>query len=145
MVYCRSSSNAPINDLAFYKKLSKDMEKVTKAPQNYPSMFVDFLTAAKDKLFKHSWYLSERLVVLCLASSELKIGEKVKIWKALNKMRHVQTSGTVGNGLQQQPLLTASTNLEDLIGPDSWVTLENLGVTSFIEKHPKYWQNIPAF
>lgn len=77
------------------------MEKVTKAPQNYPFMFVDFLTAAKDKLFKHSCYLSERLVVLSLASSELKIGEKVKIWKALNKMSHVQTSGTVGNGLQQ--------------------------------------------
>ena len=54
------------------------MEKVSKAPQKYPTMFLNFLTAAKDKLFKHSWYLSERLVVLRLASSELKLKIKSK-------------------------------------------------------------------
>ena len=121
------------------------MEKVSQAPKNYPHMYVNFLTAAKDKLFNHSWYLSERLVVLCLASSELKMGEKVKMWKALKKMRNVQTSGTVGNGLKQQPLLTAKTNLEDLVGPDSWLTLDNLGVRSFLEKHPKHWNKDPCF
>ena len=75
--------------------------------------------------------------------------EKVKIWKALKKMKPSpsgkSSKETVGNRLQQLPLLTESTNLQDLVGPDSWTTLHKFGELEFIEKHPKQWRNDPSY
>jgi len=73
------AADAPINDLLLYKKLCTDTAKATLSPNSYPIMYYQFLEAAREKLFKHSWYLSEGLVVLCLASSRLGFAEKVKV------------------------------------------------------------------
>ena len=50
-------------------------------------MFLEFLDVAQAKLFKHSWFLSERLVIIAICSSQMHLSEKVKIWKALKKMK----------------------------------------------------------
>ena len=71
--------------------------------------------------------------------------DKVKMWKALKAMKGKAGSGTIGNGLLQQPLLSTRTSLGDLIGPDSFSTLENLGGLDFIEQHPKNWEKEPSF
>ena len=129
-----SACEALINDLAFYKKLSDGAARVSQNAQKYPPMFLDFIQAAQQKLFKHSWYLSERLVVLCLCSPSLSSSEKVRLWKTLNRMKGSPSGGTIGNGLQQQALLTSCTKLEDLVGPDSWVTLKKLSWMKFMAK-----------
>ena len=112
-------------------------------------MFLEFLDAARAKLFKHSWFLSERLVIIAICSSQMHLSEKVKIWKALKKMKpspsDKSSKGTVGNGLQQLPYLTDATNLDDLVGPDSWTSLHKFGGLEFIDKHPKHWRDCPSY
>ena len=89
--------------------------------------------------------MSERLVVFCLFSDLVSISEKVKIWRILKAMKNNENIGTVGNGLQQMPImLSYSTQLENLVGSDSWVIFDIFKVC-FIESHPKYWEKDSNF
>ena len=88
---CTSAADAPINDLAFYKRFSLDLAKVKKSPTKFPAMY--------------SQFLSQRLVIIGIFSNQMHLTDKVKVWKALKKMRPSSnsvksTKGTVGNGLQ---------------------------------------------
>ena len=83
---CTSAADAPINDLAFYKKLLLDLAKVKKTLAKFPTMFLEFLDAAQDNLqalmvpFRTPCYHSN-----LQQSNAPKLSEKVKIWKALKK------------------------------------------------------------
>ena len=47
--------------------------------------------------------------------------------------------------MQQLPYLTDATNLDDLVGPDSWTSLHKFGGLEFVDKHPKHWRDCPSY
>ena len=76
---CIFPSEAPSQDLSLFKTL----EEVSNTKGNWPNEFKRIAEAARKKLNGHTWYLSERLVVLALFSENTDIPTKEKMRQAI--------------------------------------------------------------
>ena len=147
---------APKNDL----NLLKDFNLILAKPDNYPEYFTEFALAAQNKLKDHLWYLSERLVPLCLFSDRTLVSEKQAVRRALLKYRFSEAGPNMSMPVFDLEKSTTY-QLQDFIGPDSWTFLDLVTVTSneepstsqasthnalsFLETHPSKWGLNPAY
>jgi len=67
---CTNPANAPVNDLRLYQILL-NISLMNNKSHNFPVNFQSLAETYLHKLNNHLWYLSERLCVLCLFSSEV--------------------------------------------------------------------------
>ena len=72
------------------------------------------------KFENHFWYLTERLVVLSLFS-DASVQQKQSMARA---MKRYDKEFSFKSAVQQMPLIIPSTQLKDLIGPESWLLLK---------------------
>jgi len=102
------------------------------------NLLVNFQSLAEAylyKLYKHLWYLSERLCVLCLFSSEVNVTEKKILCKTLLKQKMLSQPCN-----QHMPMVTKTTHLKDLNGQDSWTLFQLLDLpTHFLRESPETW------
>lgn len=146
-----SRTDAPKMDLM----LIKDLQKVINIPEKYPKYFGEFADKVQTKFADHLWYLSERLVPLCLFSDLTTVQEKQSVRQALLKFQGMDTSR---NMLMPCFSLSASSKyqLKDFVGPDSWTFFQLLSKSSsqtqgcrsnsqFIIEHSSSWPNNPSY
>ena len=109
---CTFATDAPLNDLNCIKTL----EVVWNSEVTWPIMFKQIVKAALDKLLGHTWYLSERLVILALFSKNVDTPTKERmrraILKYMDKPQHNE---------QLKPECTSFSKkqLKDFVGSDS--------------------------
>ena len=110
---------APIEDLNLYKTL------LTNTKEHKSEGFGQLSQAVVGKFENHFWYLTKRLVVLW-RFSDASAQQKQRIAKA---MKRYDKEFSFKSAVQQMPLITPSTQLKDLIGPEPWL-LFNLSTNS---------------
>ena len=98
--------------------------------KEYPKLAKAFLHSMQ----RHTWYLTEELVLLCLGDDDIEDGQKMAM---LRKLMEFEISDTKV-GKPKLPEISESTELIDLIGPTSWTLLKvaRLGV-----ENVKQWIN----
>ena len=102
-------SNAAINDFLFLENMSQYEKFDSAVPQ-----------AASKKLAKHRWYLEKETVVYVLFSDHPAITNEDKREMA-QKLPNVPKPESFRTGLPvSNRVLTPSTKLSDLLGPESW-------------------------
>ena len=95
--------------------------------------------AAAIKFESHLWYLSEHLVVLSLFS-DASIQQKQNMAKQIKKFKK-QSSKTTKPTAQQMPILTSSTQLKDLFGPESLLLFKLINEQPmFFSKPASKWE-----
>ena len=104
------ASQAPNNDLMCFKQ-------VFTLKDHYPKLGGALLIS----LQRHTWYLTEELVVLSLADADL---EKDVKQEMLIKLLNVLAPETYAFEKPVLPTILSSTKLPDLIGPKSWFLLQ---------------------
>ena len=112
---CTDAAAAPFNDLELLKLLLNVENNIAKNPKSWPSDFHPLISNAREKLEKHLWYLSERLVTFSLFSDQVTVSDKKKIKAVL--LEYTPTA----NSLQSMPHSKnfGSKLLKDFIGHDS--------------------------
>jgi len=76
LLQCTNPESAPVNDLRLYQSLLNNISLMKNKSHNFPVNFQSLAEACLHKLDNHLWYLSERLCVLCLFSSEVNVAER---------------------------------------------------------------------
>ena len=104
------TSNAPNNDLNAFKEVFHIKEQ-------YPELGHALLKSMQ----RHTWYLTEELVLLALADVNLDYEVKIKM---LKRLLEFDVSKKFKVSKPQLPTLQESTELFDLVGPQSWVLLK---------------------
>ena len=69
---CQKAAESPKMDI----QMIKQFQQVIKQPGKFSTRFVEFAIVGQKKLMDHLWYLSERLVPLCLFSDSTPTSEK---------------------------------------------------------------------
>ena len=110
---CSSATNAPVQDLPFYNQL-----------QSYKEINTNVAEAAITTSNQHLWYLYEEYASVSIFSNEVSDVEKTDIVHRLKSCRSrescpVKQHGTTF-GKPVFPVLSYTTSLVSLIGPDSW-------------------------
>jgi hypothetical protein len=112
---------ASANDLAAFKTgfiLSKF----------YPKLAQSLLSSMQ----RHTWYLTQELVLFSLADDDVEENEKKKM---LCKLIEQPVPEEFNMGKPELPVVTSSTELCDLVGPQSWLLLRIAGIpTGEVEK-----------
>lgn len=111
-IQCPLSSDAPVNDLIFFKQL-KEYVVVSKIVS----------AVALQKFEKHLWYLGPELIVLCLFSNEVSSEEKHEI---LIKMREKEVDWRVRGIRLKDSVNLQQKKLSDLISIQSMNAINNL-------------------
>ena len=139
---CTSAADAPFNDLELMKKLL-DMEKtITSDPKKWPTKFLSLVSQARQKLEKHFWYLSERLVIFALFSNNVIASEKKKMKEALLKFRPVTNSPQCIPHSKKM----GGKMLRDFVGGDSWTMFKLLGIdSSFVNNPVPEWEQSDSY
>ena len=104
---------APSDELNLYKTL------LTNAKYYKSEDIRQLSQAATTKFESYLRYLTERLLVLSLFS-DASIQQKQSMAKQIKKFKK-QSSKTTEPTVQQMPIVTFSTQLKDLFGPESWL------------------------
>ena len=123
------AAEAPMQDLACIKAL----EEICSAKGTWPEGFQTIAKAALDKLKLHTWYLSERLVVLALFSNVVDNHTKETMRCALLKYKKHQPQ----HKEQQRPECSSFSNkyLKDFVGHDSYRLFDLLNLNKNFFKH----------
>ena len=108
---CTNPANAPVNDVRLYQHLLNHISLMKNKPHNLLVNFQPLAEAYLHKLDNHLWYLSKRLLVLSLCSSEVSVAEKRILCKTLLKQKRLSQPCN-----QNTPVATKTTHLKDLIG-----------------------------
>lgn len=101
---------SPSNDLAAIKSAFHIKEQ-------YPKLGQALLASMQ----RHGWYLSEQLVLLALADND--IGQEDKN-RMLERLVQYDVPDQFRIGKPEMPVVTMSTELCDLVGPQSWLLLK---------------------
>ena len=109
---CSFATDAPLYDLNCIKTL----EVVCKDEGTWPIVFKEIVKAALDKLLNHTWYLSERLVILALFSERVDISTKERMRCSMLKYIDMPQQNE-----QLKPECNSFSNkqLKDFVGSDS--------------------------
>ena len=108
----------------------------------------------------HLWYLSERLVPLCLFSDNTLTSEKKVVLKAvLNSSKKPASNEMCMPEFRTE--CSTTIQLKDFVGPDSWTFFELLSLNhtdsdqpsssssssplSFLSEHPSSWSTSPSY
>ena len=110
---------------------------------NWPNEFKRITEAARMKLNGHTWYLSERLVVLALFSENTDISTKEKMRQAI-----LRQNKKPNHSEQQQPQCSSFTkkNLWDFVGPDSYTFFKLLNLNqNLLNQCVCTWSSSPYY
>ena len=140
-------SDAPVNDLELYKKLI-----------HFSSIDSDLAEAAKKVLLRHTWYLQEETVPMALFSDKLTMDEKARL---AARILTFETTKPIRWDMIQQDMqqnhydigkpelslkLTDRTSLPDLLGPQSFLIFDLLGLPwDWLSKNPDVWDENDSF
>ena len=81
---------------------------------------------------RHTWYLTEQLILLSLADDDVKENEKTKI---IMRLIEHEKPKVFKPGKPQLPVISKETKISDLVGPESNILLSVAGVSqSEVEK-----------
>ena len=138
-------SDAPINDLEFFKKLVR-----------FSSMDPELGDCAKTILLRHTWYLQEETVPMALFSDKLTEDDKSRLASKMltfesNKPSHwdSEEGGEVRYELGKPVLnldLTPATKLIDLVGVNSFMIFDLLGISwDWLRDKPDSWSSSEMF
>ncbi|KAG0712250.1 hypothetical protein GWK47_018903 [Chionoecetes opilio] len=108
------AADAPANDLQFMK----DMMKFKRTDP-------EIAQAVLQKLENHKWYLTQEVVPFALFGSRLSDKEKQDI---AAKLHATEKPDSFRRGKPMFPQVTAKTTLADLVGPESHLLLDTLGI-----------------
>ncbi|KAG0706298.1 hypothetical protein GWK47_024335 [Chionoecetes opilio] len=108
------AADAPANDLQFMK----DMMKFKRTDP-------EIAQAVLQKLENHKWYLTQEVVPFALFGSRLSDKEKQDI---AAKLHATEKPNSFRRGKPMFPQVTAKTTLADLVGPESHLLLDTLGI-----------------
>ena len=84
--------------------------------ESYPKLS----TALTTSMQRHSWYLTEQLVIFALSDDDVDEEEKRNLLESLLEQ---EVPVKCSSGKPDLPIITATTALSDLVGPQSWVLL----------------------
>jgi hypothetical protein len=123
------AADAPVNDLELYKILIKYME--------YDSE----LAAVAMKTFNnHYWYMTEEVVPFAFFSEKCSNDIKKQLAKAI--MKQPNKVKDLARGKPIFPVLTPSTNIQLLVGPNSWFIFQQLGCDGeWLKNCPTTWKD----
>lgn len=127
-IQCPQPTDAPINDLCFYKEI-----------ENYKLLNKEVADSALDKLQNHLWYLSSELVVLALFSDKVSVQEKGRMIDVMKKRQDL--NWTNRNIRLENTTALAKKSLSDLVGPQSMPALLklNLNIGFMFTVNPQEW------
>ena len=140
-------SDAPVNDLHLFKQLA-----------HFSLIDPELADAAKAVLLRHTWYLQEETVPMALFSDKLSLDDKSRL---AAKILTLQSSkpvhwDTVEVGQDEvryelgKPVLelnlTTSTALHDLVGPQSFLLFDLLGLPwDWLGENPDVWEQSDSY
>ena len=117
---------APIEDLNLYNIL------LTNVKERKSEGFRQLSQAVVGKFENHFWYLTERLVVLWLFS-DASVQQKQSMARAIKRY---EKEFSFKSAVQQMPLITPSTQMKKLIGPESWLLFKLINKQSVFLSNP---------
>ena len=85
--------------------------------KEYPKLGQSLL----DSMQRHSWYLTEQLIMIAIADDDVDEEYKTKMMK---KLLEFEVPDSFIMGKPRLPIITVSTELVQLIGPQSWILLK---------------------
>ena len=132
---CSFATEAPLYDLNCIKTL----EEVWKDKGTWPIMFKQIVKAALDKLLNHTWYLSERLVILALFSERVDISTKERMRCSILKYMDMPQQNE-----QLKPECNSFSNkqLTDFVGSDSHCIFDLLDLKKdFLKMSATQWKS----
>ena len=118
---CPNGVNAPFNSLKLFNKL-QDFKVINKE-----------ISERISRVFKNNfWYLTKEIAVFSLFSKKLSDNEKKNTVKKLQSYK----CGELKNSALTFPVVTKNTQIPSLIGQNSWLLFETLGVNTEWLKTP---------
>ena len=110
---------------------------LTNIKEHKPEGFRQLSQAVVGKFENNFWYLTEHLVVLSLFS-EASVQQKPSMARA---MERYDEEFSFKSAVQQMPLITPYTQLNDLIGPESWLLFKLINEQPvFFSKPASLWE-----
>lgn len=138
---CHSAANAPWYDLCLYKRII-----------GYKIINPTISAAALKAIEKHLWYLSSELLVFALFGTAVPNSERRALADAMlaAKPQDIPSrpSNRYGTGFGKPvfPTLHEETTLADVVGVDSWWTVNVLDLNvSFLDKDVELWEQNDHF
>ena len=133
---CSFTEDSPRNDLTLFRAI-----------QNYEDKLVS--KSAYKAFSRHTWYLTEELILLALFSDSVSIHEKQvmadKLMTYPDTGRFEDRHGT-GFGKPVLPSVEDGDTLESFIGPSSWHFFQKLGIrSSFLRFPAESWESSPQY
>ena len=97
-------------------------------------------------LQRQSWWLGERLIPLALFSREADDDTLSALAKAMVVEKERPDRSAVEPGKPDFPLMRKEMDLEDYVGPQSWILFDRLNEsTLWLSKEPKTWEEDESF
>ena len=113
---CDLTVKAPVNDLQAFQQVY--------------CICYSYLTSRniilQQSMQRHTWYLTEQLILLSLADDDVKENEKTEIMMRLIEHEKHQV---LNPGKPQLPVISKETKISDLVGPESNILLSVAGVS----------------
>jgi hypothetical protein len=139
---CNSETDAPWNDLQFYKSLLA-----------YDAVHPEISQSAIQAFKLHLWYLTTEMVPLALWSNKVPVDTRRALADSLlaakpdNAVTNPQQKFGTGFGKPRFPTdVPMSTTLADLVGPDSWFMFHVLELNSeFLTNDVADWSSSASF
>ena len=103
-------AKSPSNDLAAFKNAFSIKDK-------YPNLGSALVASVQ----RHNWYLTEQLVLLSLADEDVEQEVKKKM---LDRLAQYDVPDKFKTGKPKLPVISESTELWELVGPESWLLLK---------------------
>ena len=132
------------NDLALFKQLTENIQHCESRRSPYPSSVGDWFQIFCSKFDSHLWYLSERLVTLCLFSGSTREADKKDVATALLKCStkcHISPPCDL-----LKPIVRKSTKLRHLVSPDSWTIFQLLkSEATFLRLPSRQWSQQESY
>lgn len=122
-INCKLATEAPQMDLDFIHTNMHIPILVTESTQGLSEV----AEAVSDKLAKHSWYLTEEMVLLSLFSESVLPDLKETLVK---KLLSFPVPREFILGKPQLPMIDAASILSDFVGPNSWLLFHLFGKVS---------------
>ena len=138
---CQSARRAPFLDLCLYKTLLK-----------YETVNSVIAKSALRALNRHLWYLTQEMVVLALFDSNVPnkdrqdMADRLLLLKPESLPTMPVNRFGKGYGKPRFPSLDADTSLADLLGHDSWFTVQMLKLdVSFLDLPVFEWEETESY
>ena len=127
-------ADAAINDLTFYKQLF-----------DYRTVDPGLAEAALSVMARHGWYLVPQMVPFSLFSSKMDDDSKSAL---ATKILSFEDTKPSSYPLIKPvfPAITSTTQLTDLVGPDSYMFFHILGISyEWIKVSPSHWEEYDSY